>query len=161
VRDRHLVEVRIRKTVNVQDKVIGISFRRHEQLKPDMAWGLLGNGFQSNTRDRFEMHFRISVVNGREKTKGRSLDAMGEIKKCIVVLKAVFFCLAHAVIFAMCGVIGDHVYKSYRDGYDLKQPVEVPLRASVVDLINGGGLKEFKHYNFRLKNYCVCWCKPW
>jgi hypothetical protein len=32
VRDRHLVGLRIRNTENVQDKVVGISFRRRDQL---------------------------------------------------------------------------------------------------------------------------------
>jgi hypothetical protein len=50
VRDRDLVGLRIRNTENVQDKVVGISFRRRDQLKPDVVWGVLGKVVQSNAR---------------------------------------------------------------------------------------------------------------
>ena len=45
MRDRDLVVLRIRNTENVQDKVVCISFRRREQLKPDAVWGVLGKSF--------------------------------------------------------------------------------------------------------------------
>ena len=39
VRDRDLVGLRIRNTENVQHKVVGISLRRRDQIKPDVhAW---------------------------------------------------------------------------------------------------------------------------
>ena len=97
VRDRDLVSLRIRNTENVRDKVVGISFRRRDQLKPDVVWSILGKVVQSNARfglsDRLEVHLdhvRMPAGNGRraEKTKGRSLDVMSAIKKSIVVVKA-------------------------------------------------------------------------
>jgi hypothetical protein len=42
VGDRDLVGLRIRNTENVQDKAVGISFRRRNQLKPDVDWGVVG-----------------------------------------------------------------------------------------------------------------------
>jgi len=42
VRDRDLVGLRIRNTENVQDKVVGISFRLRDRLKPDVVWSILG-----------------------------------------------------------------------------------------------------------------------
>ena len=60
VRDRDFVGLRICNTENVQDKVVGISFRRRDQLKPDVVWGVLGKVVQSNARfglcDRLEVH---------------------------------------------------------------------------------------------------------
>ena len=97
--DRDLVGLRIRNTENVRDKVVGIILRRRDQLKPDVVWDVLGKVIQSNARfdlsDRLEVHLdhvRIPVLNGRmaEKTKGRSLDVLSEIKKSIVVVKATF-----------------------------------------------------------------------
>ena len=41
VPDRDLVGVRIRNTENLQDKVLGISFRRRDQMKPDLIWAVL------------------------------------------------------------------------------------------------------------------------
>jgi hypothetical protein len=48
VHDRDLVGVRIRNTENVQDKVVGISLRRHDQLKRDVVWGVPGKVMKSN-----------------------------------------------------------------------------------------------------------------
>jgi len=81
VSSRDLVGLRIRNTKNVQDKVVGISLRRCDQLKPDVVWSVLGKVIHSNSRfaltDRLEVHldhFRLPAVNGREKPKFRSLD---------------------------------------------------------------------------------------
>ena len=79
VPDRDLVGVRIRNTENLQDKVLGISFRRRDQMKPDLIWAVLSKVIQSNARfgltHRLEVHLdyvRIPVGNGKsaEKTKG-------------------------------------------------------------------------------------------
>jgi len=60
VHDRDLVGLRIRNTENVQDKVVGISLRRLDQLKPDVVWGVLGKVIKTNARfglaDRLEVH---------------------------------------------------------------------------------------------------------
>ena len=115
VRDRDLVGLRIRNTENVQDKVVGISFRRRDQLKPDVVWGVLGKVFQSNASfglcDRLEVHLdhvRMPAGNGKwaEGTKGRSLDVLSAIKRSIVVVQTAIFCLAHALIIAMSRVNG-------------------------------------------------------
>ena len=85
--------LRIRITENVQDKVVGISFRRRDQLNPDVVWGVLGNFVQSNARfglcDRLEVHLdhvRMPAGNGRtaEKTKGRTLDVLSVIKRALL-----------------------------------------------------------------------------
>ena len=71
-----------------------------------MVWSVLGKVIQSNARfaltDRLEVHLdhvRMPAGNGKmaEKTKGRSLDVLSAIKR-IVVVKAAFLCLAHALI---------------------------------------------------------------
>ena len=118
VRDRDLVGLRIRNTDNVQDKVVGISSRHCDQLKPDVVCSVLGKVVQTNARfrlsDRLEVHLdhvRMPAVNRREKTKGRSLDVISAIKKSIVVVKAGFLCLAHTLIIAMARVNGDPNYK--------------------------------------------------
>jgi hypothetical protein len=56
------------------------------------------------------------------------------------------FCLANALIITMSRVNRDPNYKSYRNGYSMKQLVQDLLSASGVDLTNGGGLKEFEHF---------------
>ena len=150
----------------MQYKLVGISFRRRDQLKPDVVWGGLGKVVQCNARfglcDRHEVHLdhgRMPVGNVKtaEKTKGTSFDVLSAIKKSIVVVQTAIFCLVLALIIAMAKGNGDPKYKSYRNGYSMKQPVQDLLTASGVNLTNGGGFKELKQFQntFGLQNYCV------
>jgi hypothetical protein len=73
-----MVGLTIRNTENVKDKVVGISLRRRDQLKPDVVSDVLGKVIQSNARfgltDRLEVcpdHVRMPAGNGTEKRRGR------------------------------------------------------------------------------------------
>jgi len=165
VPDRDLLGLRIPNTENVQDKVVGISLRRRDQLKPDVVWAVLGKVIQSKARfglsDRLEVHLdhvRMPVGNGKraEKTKGRSLDVLIAIKKSIVVVNATFLCLAHAVVIATARVNSDPKYELYRHGKGLKNPIEDLLKASGADLYNGGGLEELEQFQDYLSDYKIC-----
>jgi len=99
---RNLAGLRIRNTENVQDKVIGISLLRRDQLKTDVVCGVLAKVIQSNARfcltDRLEVHLdhvRMPAGNGKraEKTRGRSLDVMSALKKSVVGVKAFVNCI--------------------------------------------------------------------
>jgi hypothetical protein len=88
---RVLLGLRMRNIENVQDKVFGITLRRRDQLKPDMVWSALGKVIQINGRfavtDRLEVnlkHVRMPVGNGRDNTKGSSLDALNAIKNVLL-----------------------------------------------------------------------------
>jgi len=76
---------------------------------------------------------------------------MSVIKKIIVTVKADLNYLAYPHIITMARVKGDPKYQSYRHGRCLKKPVEDFLNASGVDLSNGVGFEEFRHFktNFR------------
>jgi len=93
--------------------------------------------------------------NGREKTKGRSLDVMSAIKKSIVVVKAAFLCLAHALIIAMTRVNIDPKYKSYRNGRGLNQPVQDLVSASGINFTNDGCLDELEQFQNYLSDYKI------
>jgi hypothetical protein len=95
--------------------------------------------------------------NGKraEKTKGRSLGVLRAIKRIIVVVKAAFLCLVHALIIAMAQVNGVPKYKTYRDEYQLDTPVEELFKASGVDLSNGGGLEEYQQVQEYLSDYKI------
>ena len=155
VPDRDLVGLRIRNTENLQDKVLRISFRRRDQMKTDLIWAVLSKVIQTNARfgltDRLEVHLvhvRIPVGNGKsaEKTKVRSLNVLSSMKRSIVAVNAAFLCLAHALIIAIAHVNGDPNYASYRQGNCIKKPVEDLLKASGVDLSNGGSLRELAQF---------------
>jgi hypothetical protein len=90
-----------------------------------------------------------------EKTKERSLDVLSAIKRSIVVVKAAFLCLANAIIFAMAQVNGDPKYKSYINRRRLDKPVDDLLKASGVDLSNGGDLEELKQFQEYLSDYKI------
>jgi hypothetical protein len=45
-----MVGITISNEENVQDKAIGISFRRRDQLSPDVIWSGFGKVAQSNAR---------------------------------------------------------------------------------------------------------------
>jgi hypothetical protein len=162
VTDRDLVGLRIRNTENLQVKVVGISLRCRDQLKPDVVWSVFGKVIQSNARfaltDRLEVHLdhvRTPAGNRVAKTKGRSLDVLSSIKKSIVTLKAAVLCLANALIIAIARVNNDPKYASYRDGYGLRQHVEDLLKASGFDLSNGGGLEEIQQFQQCLSDYKI------
>ena len=72
-----------------------------------------------------------------EKTKGRSLDVMSDIKK-IIVVKAAFLCMAHALIITMTRVNRDPNYALYGHSKCMKKTVEDLLKASGMDLSNVG-----------------------
>jgi hypothetical protein len=60
---------------------------------------------------------------------------------------------AHALIIAIARVNNDTKYASYRQGNGLRQPVEDLLKASGVDLSNGGGLEELEQFQQYLSDY--------
>ena len=156
---RDLVGLRIRKNENVEDKMVGISLRDRDQLKPDVVWAVLGKVIQSNARfglsDLLEVHLdlvRMPAANSGVRTKGRLLNVMRAIKNSIVTVKSALNCLAYALIIAMASVNGDPKYQSYRDGKGLKKPVEDLLKASGVDLSNGGGFEELRRFQDHLSD---------
>jgi hypothetical protein len=162
VADRDTVGLSIRNTENLQDKIVGISLRRRDQLKPDVVWSVLGKIIQNNARfaltDRLEVHLdhvRMPAGNGGAKTKGLSIDVLNALKKCIVVVKAAVLCLTHAIIIAIARVNNDPKYASYRHGYDLKKHVEDPLKPYGVDLSNGWGIEELRQFQQYLSDYKI------
>ena len=70
-------------------------------------------------------------------------------------MKAAFLCMAHALVIAIANVNSDPKYESYRHGRCLKKPVEDLLKASGVDLSNGGGLEELQQFQDYLSDYKI------
>jgi len=127
-----------------------------------VVWSVLGKVIQSNARfaltDRLEVHLdhvRMPAGKGGVKTKGRSLDLLSAITKSIVVVKAAFLCLAHALIIAMARGNNDSKYVSYGHGWCLEEPVEELLNSSGVDLSNDGGFKELQQLQQYLADYKI------
>ena len=133
----------------------GISLLRRDHFKPDVVWGVLGKGMQSNAKyglvDLLEVHYdHVMMPDGygkrAEKTKGRSLDVMSAIKKSIVSVKEGMNCLVYALFIAISRVNGDPKYASYRDGRGLRKLIEGILKASGINLPNARRFDKLRQF---------------
>ena len=100
-----MIGLTIRNQVNEQDKPIGFSFRRKDQMSEEVIWSVFEKVVQSNARFNaldslvVVVHRVVMPVGfGRSavKTKGRQLDNLAHLKKSIIHVKAEENCLAHA-----------------------------------------------------------------
>ena len=99
-----MVGLTIRNEVNMQDKAIGISFRRKDQLSEEAIWSVLDKVAQTNARynalDKLAVvvhSVKISVGFGKGvKSKGRPLSVMARLKHSIIEVKAETNCLVCA-----------------------------------------------------------------
>jgi hypothetical protein len=118
-----MVGITISNEVNVQNKVIGISFRRKDQIMGDVIWSVFEKVAQSNARfnalDKLVVtvhSVKMPIGHGRNATKGRPLEAMAHLKRSIVEVKAKESCLAHALIIIITKLTNYPNYKAYIQG---------------------------------------------
>jgi hypothetical protein len=64
-------------------------------------------------------------------------------------------CLAHALVIAIARLNLDPLYKSFRSGYLLAEPVSELLKASSVDLTNGCNIPELQQFQAHLPDYKI------
>ena len=157
-----MVGISINNESNVNDKAIGISFRRKDQLSSEVIWKVLEKVAQSNARfEAFDkLVFHVDIVhmpsgNGGVKEKGRSVENLSYLKKSIVTVKSRRNCLAHALIIAIARLENDINYTSYRKGYKIEAKVNELLAKTGIDLSNGGGLKELQQFSNNLPDYRI------
>ena len=145
VHDSDMVGITIRNEVNLQDKAIGISFRRRDQLSPEVIWSVFSKVAQSNARfnalDRLIVviqSVRMPVGFGKHavKSKGRPLSVMAHVKHSIIEVKAETNCLAHALIIAIARLTKDPNYNAYRRGWKIGPAVHHLLQTTGIDLDN-------------------------
>lgn len=159
-----MVGLTIRNTDNLQDKPVGISMRRSDQISADVVWSVMSKIIQSNARflinDKITIHVdhvRMPLGNGRSflKTNGQSVDTVSHLKRSIVEVKAKHQCLIHALIIAIAKVDKDPNYISYRDGYKINQKVLDLIEKSHVNVNLGGGVNELKQLQNYLTDYKI------
>jgi hypothetical protein len=133
----------------MQDKAIGISFRRRYQLSENVIWSVFQKVAQSKARFNaldsmiLDVHsVRMPVGFGGDglKIKGRQLSVMTHLKKSIIEVKAEENCLAHALIIAVARLTNDPDYEEYRKGLKIHPVVGRLLEVTGIDLTNGGGV---------------------
>ena len=144
--DSDIVGLTIRNEVNVQDKPIGFSFRRKDQISENVIWSVF-EVVQSNARfnalDRLVVvvHWVAMPVGfGGVKTKGKQLAALAHLKTSIIEVKTEN-CLAHALIIAIARLEKDPNYDSYRRGCKILPVVNHLIQTTGIDLTNGGGIR--------------------
>jgi hypothetical protein len=94
VSDSDMVGITIQNEVNQNDKAIGISFRRKDQLSGDVTWSVFEKVAQSNSRFNAldKLVVTLHSVNmpigfGRVKTMGRPISVMAHLKRSIIEVK--------------------------------------------------------------------------
>ena len=106
VSDSDMVGITIQNEVNQNDKAIGISFRRKDQLSGEVIWSVFEKVAQSNSRfnalDKLVVtvhSVKMPVGFGHDALKpmGRPTSALAHLKRSIVEVKAEENCLAHAL----------------------------------------------------------------
>jgi len=159
-----MVGITIQNQVNQNDKPIGISFRRKDQLSGDVIWSVLERVSQSNSRFNALDTLVVTVHSvkmpggfGKQalKSKGRLLSTMAHLKKSIVEVKTEENCPAHALVIAIAKVENDPNYKAYINGGKIRHAVQTSLDTSGIDLSNGGGIPELMRFQEHFRQYKI------
>ena len=120
LKESDMVEITIQNRENQNDKPIGISFRRKDQLAANVILSLVQKVSQSNARfnalDKLIMtvhSVRMPVGFGKHaiKSRDRPLPVMDHLKRSVVEVQASVNCLAHAIIIAIAKVEMTHIIK--------------------------------------------------
>jgi hypothetical protein len=158
-----MVGVTISNEVSVQDKPIGISFRRKDQLSEEVIWSMFEKLTQSSTRfnamDRSVVihSVRMPVGFGRTalRTTGSPLANMAHLKSSITEIRAENNCLVQALIIAIARMDKDPNYQSYRKGNKIRHVVAFLLETISIDLTNGGGIPELIRFQEHFHEYKI------
>jgi len=164
VDDSDMVGITIQNQVNQNEKPIGISFKRKDQLSGDVIWCVFEKVSQSNARfnalDTMVMtvhSVKIPVGFGRctTKSKGRPLSVMAHLKQSIVEVKAEEDCLAHALVIAIARLENDPKYNSYRRGYRIRPVVQNLCEKIGIDLSTAAGIPELVRFQEHFREYKI------
>ena len=159
-----MVDVTISNEVNMQDKPIGISFRRRDQLSSDVIWSLFENVAQSNARFN-AMDKLIIVVRSVEmpvefghtalKNQGRQPANIAHLKRSIIEVRAENNCLSHASIIAKARADGHPYHQSFRKGNKILPVVASLLEEKGIDVTHGGGIPELIRFQKNFHEYKI------
>ena len=149
--------------MNQNDKPIGISFRRKDQLSADVVWSVFEKVSQSNSRFNaldtvVTVHsVKMPVGYGRRaiKSRGRPLSVMANLKRSIVEVQAEENCLAHADVIAISRLEKGPNYNSYRRGYKISPVVQNLCKKTGIDLSNGAGFPELVRFLEHFREYKI------
>jgi len=158
-----MVGITIQNQVNQNDKPIGISFRRKDQLSVEVIWSVFVKVSQSNSRfDALDtlvvtvhsVRMSVGFWERAIKSRGVPLSVMAHLKTSIVEVKADENCLAHALVISIAKVDNDPNCKAYRQGRKILQVDQTLLETTGIDLSNGARIAELVRFqeHFRQNN---------
>jgi hypothetical protein len=159
-----IVGLTIQNRVNQNDKHIGISFRRKDQLSGDVIWSVFEKVAHSNSRfdvsdTLFVKVHSFTMPSGygkcAMKKKGRPLSVMAHLKRSIVEVKAEENCLAHVLIIAIAKLENDAAYTSYRRGCRIRPVLQNLLETTGIDLSGGAGIPELVRFQEYFREYKI------
>jgi len=159
-----MVGITIQNLVNQNDKSIGISFRRKDQLSGDVIWSVFEKVSQSNSRFNAldtlvaNVHsVRMLVGFGKNvlKSRGRPFSVMTLLKRSIVEVQVEEYCLAHALVIAIAKVDKDPNYDAFRKGRKIRQVVQILLESTGIDLSNGAGIPDLVRFQEHFREYKI------
>jgi len=115
-----MVGITIQKQLNQNDKAIGNSFRKKDQLSGEVIWSVFEKMSQSISRCNALDTLVVTVHSVKMpvefghgiKNKCRPISVMAHMKRSIVEVMATDICLAHALIIAIARVEKDSNYDS-------------------------------------------------
>jgi len=164
VSDSDMVGLTIQNQVNLNDKHIGISFRRKDQLSGEVIWSVFEKVSQTNARFNaldtlvVTVHsVKMPVVYGKHaiKSMGRPLSVMAHLKSSTLEVKAEEYCLAHALILAIVREDNEENYTAYRKGRKIRPVVQALLQQTCIDLTRGGGIPELIRFQEHFRGYKI------
>ena len=148
VEDSDMVGMTIQSQVKQNDKPIGISFRRKDQLTADLILSVYEKVSQSNSRFNASDTLVVTVHSVRMPVsfgkhaitnRGTPLSVVAHIKKSIVEVKVEEKCLARALVIAIGKIDKDPNYKAYIQGRKIRPVVQNLLETTGIDLSKGAG----------------------
>ena len=149
-RDSDMVGLTIRNEINIQEKAIGIRFRRKDQLSEEVIWSVFNKVAQSNARfnalDKLVVlvhSIKMPVVFGKQggRSKGKPLANMVNLKRSIIEVKTKTNCLAHALIITIARITKDPNFIAYRRGIRYVKRFKI-YYTQQVSVYNTGGVSQ-------------------
>jgi hypothetical protein len=157
-----MVGITISNEENIQDKAIGISFRKRDQLTPDVIWSVFGKVAQSNARFQaldklvLNIHYvKIPTGNGGDGivAKGRSLANMAHLKRSIIEVNSENNYVAHELVITIAKLTNDPNYVAYLRGFKIRPIVDNLLATTGIDFTNG--IPELIKHQEHFKEYRI------
>ena len=159
-----MVGITIQNEVNQNDRAIGISFRRKDQLAREVNWSVFEKVSHSYSRFNALDKLLVTVHSVKMpvgfgsvalKPMGRPTSAVAHLRGSIIEVKNEENCLAHALLIGIAKLNNDSIYKAYMLGRKISPVVQNLLETKGINLDRGGGISELERFQDHFKEYRI------